>query len=176
MRISTSAMRRCAAVIVGAAACAPVPPSFSAAHRSAIVDSVQVMLTSWRDAFNARDFARASSFYSGDPAFRWFENGELKFRSAKELGDSMKAEGPHFQALAMSLIEPEITPVAPGVAEVTSSFAEKITDMAGQSFGLAGAMSMTVVHGDSGWQFLVGHLSVAAPVVDTARKAKGRRT
>ncbi len=88
----------------------------------------------------------------------------------------LKAEAPRFQSLAMSLIEPEITPVAPGVAEVTSNFAEKVSDMAGQSFGLAGAMSMTVIHGDSGWKFLVGHLSVSAPVVDTARKAKGRRS
>ncbi len=176
MRISTGVVKAGAAVLLGAAACAPAGPSFTAAHRAAIVDSVQVMLTSWRDAFNGRDFARAASFYSDDPGFRWFENGELKFRTAKELGDTMKAEAPHFQSLAMSLIEPEITPVAPGVAEVTSNFTEKITDVTGQSFGLAGAMSMTVIHGASGWQFLVGHLSVVAPVVDTARKAKGRRS
>jgi ketosteroid isomerase-like protein len=176
VRVPARVVVACAAVLVSAAACAPAAPSFTAARRAAIVDSVQVMLTSWRDAFNARDFARAASFYSNDPGFRWFENGELKFRTARELGDTMKAEAPRFQSLAMSLIEPEITPVAPGVAEVTSDFAEKVTDMSGQSFGLAGAMSMTVVHGDSGWKFLVGHLSVAAPVVDTARKAKGRRS
>jgi ketosteroid isomerase-like protein len=169
-------MKVCAAVLLGTAACAPAAPSFTAARRAAIVDSVQTMLTSWRDAFNSKDFARAASFYSSDPGFRWFENGELKFHSARELGDTMNAEAPRFQSLAMSLIEPEITPVAPGVAEVTSNFAEKITDMTGQSFGLAGAMSMTVIHGDSGWKFLVGHLSVVAPVVDTARKAKGRRS
>jgi ketosteroid isomerase-like protein len=165
-----------AAIAMMAAACATPAPVFTTAHRAAIVDSVQVMLTAWRDAFNARDFSQAAAFYSNDSAFRWFENGELKFRTARELGDTMKAEGPRFQSLAMSLIEPEITPTAPGVAEVTSNFTQKVTDSAGQTFGLAGAMSMTVVHGDSGWKFLVGHLSVVAPVVDTGRKAKARRT
>jgi ketosteroid isomerase-like protein len=169
-------MRGCAVLLLGTAACATPAPTFTATHRTAIIDSVQVMLTSWRDAFNAKDFARAASFYSNDPAFRWLENGEMKFRTAKELGDTMKAEAPRFQSLTMSLIEPEITPVAPGVAEVTSNFTQKVTDGAGQTFGLAGAMSMTVVHGDSGWKFLVGHLSVVAPVVDTGKKSKGRRT
>jgi ketosteroid isomerase-like protein len=145
-------------------------------HRSAIVDSVQAVLTTWSDAFNAKDFARAASFYSNDPEFRWFENGELKFRSGKEIGDTMKAEAPGFRALALALIEPQITALAPGVAEVTTNFAEKITDTSGQMIGLAGAISMTVVHSDSGWKFLIGHVSLITPSPDTARKAKGRRT
>jgi len=145
--------------------CAPSgSSSLTATHRAAIVDSVQTMLTAWRDAFNAKDFARAATFYSSDSAFRWFENGELKFRTAKELGDTMKAEAPAFRALEMSLVAPQITAVAPGVAEVTSNFAERITDSTGETFGLAGAISMTAVHGDSGWKFLVGHLSVVRPM------------
>jgi ketosteroid isomerase-like protein len=148
--------------------------SFTPAHRAVIVDSVQTMLGAWRDAFNAKDFAKAASYYSSDSGFRWIENGELKFRTAKQLADTMMAEAPAFQALDMSLIEPEITAIAPGVAEVTSSFTQRITDRAGQTFGLAGAMSMIVVHGDSGWKFLVGHVSVIRPPADTTRKAKPR--
>lgn len=152
-----------AGILFVVAGCAPQPVALTAPHRAAIVDSVQVMLTAWRDAFNTRDFARAATFYSSDSAFRWFENGEMKFRTAKELGDTMKAEAPAFRALEMSLVEPEITPMAPGVAEVTSNFAERITDSTGETFGLAGAMSMTAVHGDSGWKFLVGHVSLMRP-------------
>jgi ketosteroid isomerase-like protein len=157
------------------AACQAVSRPLTAAHRAAIVDSVQTMLTAWRDAFNGNDFARAAAFYSNDPAFRWFENGELKFRSGSEIGDSMKAEAPGFRSLALSLIEPQITPLAPGVAVVTTNFAQKITDTTGQVIGLAGAITTTVVHGDGGWKFLVGHVSLVTPSSDTARKAKGRR-
>jgi len=154
--------------------CRGAPAKLTAQQRSAIVDSVQTMLTQWRDAFNAMDFARVASFYSSEPDFRWFENGELKFRSSREIGDSMKAEGPGLRSLTLSLIEPEITALAPGVAEVTTNFAQKITDTTGQMIGLAGAITMTVVHGDSGWKFLVGHVSLVTPSIDTARKAKGR--
>ena len=157
-------------------ACAAPRPTLTVEHRRAIVDSVQTMLTTWRDAFNAKDFERAATFYSNDRDFRWFENGELKFRSGAEIGDTMKAEAPGFQALAISLIEPQITPLAPGVAVVTTNFAEKITDTAGQTVGFAGAISMTVVHADSGWKFLVGHVSLVMPLLDSARKGKGRRT
>jgi ketosteroid isomerase-like protein len=152
------------------------PLPFGQAHRAAMVDSVRTMLGQWRDAFNARDFARAASFYSSDSSFRWFENGEMKFRTARELRDTMLAEGPRMHAAEMTLVGPEITAIAPGVAEVTSSFTEKITDSTGQAFGLAGAMTMTVVHRDSGWRFLVGHLSVMPPMPDTLRGAKRRRT
>lgn len=165
------------ALLLGATACGAPRATLTAAHRAAMVDSVEGMLTAWRDAFNARDFARAATFYSSDSAFRWLENGEMRFRTARELGDTMQAEGPGLGAVALSLVEPEITPVAPGVAEVTSSFAEKVTDPTGQMTGFAGVMSMTVIHGDSGWRFLVGHVSLVTPVVDTARaKGKARGT
>lgn len=152
------------------------PAPFAAAHRAALVDSVSTMLGQWRDAFNAKDFRRVASFYSSDSAFRWFENGAMKFRTAGELRDTMLAEGPRMQALSMTLVGPEITALAPGVAGVTSSFTERITDSAGESFGLAGAMTMTVVHGDSGWRFLVGHLSVIPPASPAPPLAKAHRT
>ena len=165
-----------ATVLLGTVACATSSPSLTAAHRAAIVDSVQVMLTSWRDAVNAKNMTRAAAFYSSDPDFRWFEDGELKYRSAKEIGDTMKAMAPAIRSFAISLIEPQITALAPGVAVVTTTFAQKLTDTTGQTIGFVGAVSMTVVHGDSGWKFLVGHTSSVAPPPDTARKGKGRRT
>lgn len=158
------------------AACSSPGPALTAAHRAAIVDSVRGMLTAWQEAFNARDFARAAAYYSNDPEFRWFENGELKFRSGREIGDTMRANAPGFRSLALSLITPEITPLAPGVALVTTNFAEKITDTTGQMTGFAGAISMTLVHADSGWKFLSGHSSLVAPLPDTASKANRRRT
>lgn len=145
-------------------------------HRRAIVDSVQSTLSAWRDALNAKDFASAATFYSNDPAFRWFEDGELKYRSGKEIGDVMKAMAPVFRSFAVTLIEPEITALAPGVAVVTTNFAQKMTDTSGQTVGFAGALSFTMVRGDSGWKFLVGHTSTVLPQADTQAKAKGRKT
>lgn len=168
--------RRAAIALLVLAACTPATPPFNAAHRAALVDSVRTTLDQWRDAFNAKDFARVASFYSSDSAFRWYENGEMKFRSAHELRDTMLAEGPRMQALSMTLVGLEITAIAPGVAEVSSGFTEKITDSAGQTFGLAGAMTMTMVHRDSAWRFLVGHLSVIPPLPDTLRAGRPHRT
>lgn len=143
--------------------CAAPTPRFTAEHRRSIVDSVQAMLTGWRDAVNAKDMAKAAAFYSSDPDFRWFEDGELKYRSGREIGDTMKAMAPGFRSLAVTLIAPEITALAPGVAVVTTDFTQKMTDTSGRTVGFAGAISMTVVHGDSGWQFLVGHTSSVLP-------------
>jgi ketosteroid isomerase-like protein len=155
-------------------ACAPAP--LTPAHRTAIVDSVQVMLTSWRDAMNTKDFARAASFYSNQSDFRWFQDGELKYRSGKEIGDTMQAAAPGLRSFTLSLIEPEITPLAPGIAVLTTNFAQKITDTTGQTIGFAGAITATIVHADSGWRFLVGHTSAIIPPRDTSSKAPGRRT
>ena len=165
-----------AAIVLVVPACAPPGPALTAAHRAAIVDSVQTILVAWRDAFNAREFARVATFYSNDPAFRWFENGELKFRSGRELGDTMQVEAPRFRALALTLMEPQVTALAPGVAVATTAFTEKITDSTGEVTGVAGAVSMTVVHGDSGWKFLVGHTSLVLPPVDTSSRRGPRRT
>jgi hypothetical protein len=88
----------------------------------------------------------------------------------------MQAEAPKFRSLAVSLIEPEITALAPGVAVVTTDFAEQITDASGGTVGIAGAITMTVVHGDSGWKFLVGHTSLLTPKADTQPSTKDRKT
>jgi ketosteroid isomerase-like protein len=145
-------------------ACSPRPvPAFTPAHRAAIVDSVQTMLTAWRDALNRRDFASAARFYSTAPEFRWFQDGELKYRSGKEIGDSITAMAPAMRGFTISLIEPEITAIAPGVAVLTTNFAQQITDTSGTAGGFAGAITATIVHGDSGWKFLVGQTSSVIP-------------
>lgn len=170
-------MRRAApwlAVALGVAACSA--PRFTPAHQRAERDSVAQVLDAWRGALDARDFARAATFYSPDSAFRWYQDGELMYRSAAELGDTMRAMAPTLRSFTLSLIEPEITAVAPGVVIVTTNFAQKMTDTTGETGGLAGAISMTVVHGDSGWRFLVGHTSSVVLPVDSAGAARRRKS
>ena len=60
--------------------------------------------------------------------------------------------------------------LAPGVAVVATRFAQKITDSTGVTRGFAGAMSMTLVHADSGWRFLMGHTSSVVPQEGNATK------
>ncbi|HEY4100503.1 MAG TPA: nuclear transport factor 2 family protein [Gemmatimonadales bacterium] len=166
----------CAALVVALALGGCHASQFTAGHRAAERDSVAQMLDAWRGALAARDFGRAATFYSSDSAFRWFQDGELKYRSARELADTMLAMAPVVRDFGMSLIEPEITPVAPGVAIVTTNFAEKITDTTGETIGLAGALSMTAVHGDSGWRFLIGHTSSVIVPADSGAPRKPPRS
>ncbi|MGH7523005.1 MAG: hypothetical protein ACREK8_01735 [Gemmatimonadales bacterium] len=126
-----------------ATACQRHPTPLSADQQRLIVDSVQTMLTGWRDALDARNFTLAAKYYSNDPAFRWFEDGELKYRSGREIGDAMTAMAPAYREFTLSLIEPEITALAPGIAAVTTNFAQKMTDTTGRTVGFAGALSFT---------------------------------
>ncbi|HEX3926917.1 MAG TPA: nuclear transport factor 2 family protein [Gemmatimonadales bacterium] len=139
------------------------PATLTAAHRTAVIDSVRTMLDAWRGAMNQRDFARAVRFYSPGPDFRWLEDGEVRYTTRDELANAMLTLAPTLRAFDLSLEEPAITPLAPGTAVVTATFAQKMTDTSGRVHGVAGAVSLTVVHADSGWQIVVGQTSTLTP-------------
>lgn len=166
------------ATLIAVASCsappAPAPAVMTAAARAAVVDSVAATMTRWRGAINARDFAVASRFYSADSAFRWYEDGELRYHTAVELGQAMQAGAAAIRTIDFSLIDVHITPLAPDAAAVTTEFTQKMTDTLGQVGGFAGAISMTMVHGAAGWQFLVGHTSSVVPI-DSARTRGARK-
>ena len=172
MRVPAGVAALFAAVLV---ACAAPAPAFSPAHRTAIIDSVHTLLVAWRDALNARDFARAGGYYSNDSAFRWYEDGKLAYTSAQAIRDTKKAMAPGLRGIDVTLIDPKITALGPGAAIVTVEFTEKITDTTGRLVGFAGALSLTVVHADSGWQFLVGHNSSLPPPADPTKKVRAAR-
>src|SRR5262249_30612901 len=133
------------------------------AHRSAIADSVRATLDQWTAAFNARDVARVTAFYATDSSFRWVENGALEFTTARQLADSMTANLPSLAGVTFRLDHPEIVALAPGVAEVVSGFTQQVVSSPADTFGIVGALTMTVVHADSGWRFLISHTSLYRP-------------
>ena len=141
---------------------APAGRALTADHRAAIVDSVQAMLHDWSAAFGARDFGRATRYYSRDSAFRWFENAEITYPTAQAITDSIMAMAPRLKEISLTLVDPVITPLAPGVAAVSAEFTQKITDSTGVT-GFAGVMTATVIHADSGWRFLMGHSTLVTP-------------
>ncbi|MES2124874.1 MAG: nuclear transport factor 2 family protein [Gemmatimonadota bacterium] len=157
-------LRAAAAFLVAAlAGCGAPPPAFTPEHRAALADSVTAALESYRAAFVARDFDRAVGFYSDDPQFRWYENGELRYGSTAALAGALRAIGATVRSLELSYFETTVTPLAPGVAAVSTRFVEKVADTANALHGFAGVFSATMVHADSGWRFLVGHTSIVVP-------------
>jgi hypothetical protein len=158
-------MRRAAPILLLLAACGrPVSSgAFTPEHQAAIVDSVTTMLTAWRTAIGSRDANRFQAFYANDPRFRWIEDGVVRYTTPAQIGDAYRATMPGVRALELTLDNPAITPIAPGAALVTTGFAQKFTDTTGAMTGFAGMISMTVIHGDSGWQFLAGHTSSVMP-------------
>lgn len=55
----------------------------------------------------------------------------------------------------------EITPLAPGVAMVTTLFQTRLIDPQGGGFARGGALTMTLIERSDGWKILNGHSSSA---------------
>ena len=150
-------------LLVGCGGAPPRGPTFTPAHASAIGDSVTAALEAYRAAFVGRDFDRVLTYYADDPQFRWFENGELRYGSRSAVAIALRSFGATVRSLELSYFDGTVTPLAPGVASVSTRFVEKLRDSSGALHGFAGVFSATMVHGDSGWRFLVGHTSVVVP-------------
>jgi uncharacterized protein (TIGR02246 family) len=128
-----------------------------------VVDSVIAMLTAWREAVGTRNVERVAGFYADDPEFRWIEDGMVRYTSRQQLLEAYRGQMPSLRAMEFTLDNPQVTPLAPGVALVTTVFTQKITDTLGTVTGFAGVLTMTVIHADSGWRFLAGHTSSVIP-------------
>lgn len=138
---------------------APREAMLTEVHATAIIDSVTATLEQFRTAFSASDIDAVMRFYADDPRFRWVEGGELRYTSKGALATAFRALRPLLRSIELSYFDPVVTPLAPGVAAVATRFVQKVTDTAGVTRGFAGAMSMTLIHADSGWRFLLGHTS-----------------
>jgi ketosteroid isomerase-like protein len=160
----------CAALLAGCRPQEPAPTTFTAVHAAAISDSVTAVLEQFREAFSARDFDRVLQFYADDPRFRWIEDGEVRYTSKAQLATVLAALGTSLRSVELSFFDPVVTPLGPGIAAVTTRFAQKITDSSGATQGFAGAMLMNLIHADSGWRFLVGQTSLVIPRPGAERK------
>lgn len=128
-----------------------------------MVDSVTSMLTAWRQAVSARNADLVAEFYADDPGFRWIEDGTVRYTSRQQVAEAYRSLAPSLRSLEFTLDNPQVTPLAPGVALVTTLFTQKVTDSLGAVTGFAGALTLTVVHADTGWRFLAGHTSSVIP-------------
>jgi hypothetical protein len=132
------------------------------AHAAAITDSVRGALTSWRSAIAALDADAVAGHYLADSTFRWLEDGVVRYRDRDEVAAAIRTLKGSIRRTELLLDGTTITPLAPGLAAVTTGFAQKIEDTTGAVGGFAGAISAVMVHRDSAWVFLLGHTSAGA--------------
>lgn len=144
--------------------CTPAQaPTFTDAHRAAIVDSVAETLGAFRVAVAAMDADSVASFYANDSTFRWIEDGEVRYRSRAEVAAALRAAAPYMGNSQLTYDGTSITAVAPGVASLVTGFAQRFTTPDGETGGFAGAITAVLVHREGRWQFLTGHTSSLEP-------------
>lgn len=148
-------------VLLLSASCMPSSEDLSPERRQAIRDSVGTFLDDWVDRIEALDVDGIAGFYSADEAFRWIEDGRVRYRSRDEVGASLGGLEAQLSGLDFRWESRRIDPVGPGAAVVTGIFDQTFEFRGGGGFGFRGAVSAVVRHEPGGWRFLVGHTSTA---------------
>jgi hypothetical protein len=159
--LSTGAMIRrswwhclVAASVVG---CGP-STDLTSEHTAAIRDSVATVMADFRRYSAEAEWDSLLSLYTEGPEFHWVEDGAVQYSSTDEIRAAIEAAGSGVR-LVTTHREMKVTPLAPGVASVFTLFDTQLIDSAGPGFSYSGAVTMVVVHRESGWRILSGHSS-----------------
>ncbi len=144
------------------AGCTAAEPEFTASHRAAIVDSVEATLDAFSAAVATMDADSIAAFYAADSAFRWIEDGSVRYRSRDDIATALREAAPFMRNVVLLYDGTVVTPLAPGVASLVTGFAQRFTNPAGETGGFAGAITAVMVHREGRWQFLSGHTSSLA--------------
>ena len=143
-------------------ACQSDSSPFTEAHAAAIRDSVSAAMQEFRDLGSGPDPSAVGGFYSESAAFRFYENGELRYRSAAEVRAALAGFAPGMR-ISTEYSETDIEPLAPGLAVVRSLFRSAIESEDGFEFRYGGAVTMLWTHEAGGWRILSGHSSAPVP-------------
>ena len=131
-------------------------PAFA---QSSVEAEVRAMLEEYVEATNAVDWQKVATYYADDPAFRWIEDGEVRYGSYDELKQTFDGLDQMFSEVAMRLIDTVVIPLGSDAAEVSSLFRQEVKLVDGTPFTIEGGISMTVVRREGRWLFLAGHTS-----------------
>lgn len=134
----------------------------SVTHAAAIRDSVSTAMQEFRELGAGPDPAAVAGLYSESPTFRFYENGELRYRSAAEVRAALEAFPPGMR-ISTEYSETDIEPLAPGLALVRSLFQSTLEGPDGFEFQYGGAATMLWTHEAGGWRILSGHTSAPVP-------------
>ena len=165
---SASLRRRALAVaclaLCAAAGCRPDedPAELSEAHAVAIRDSVANALDTFRELGSGPNPTAVAGFYSESPAFRFYENGALRYESAADVRAALEGLGPGMR-VTTEYSDTDIEALAPGVALVRSLFESTLEGEGGFAFTYGGAMTTVWVQEGDGWRILSGHTSAPVP-------------
>lgn len=166
-------MRLQALLLAVVTACTPAAPTFDAAHRAAMIDSIEARLTAFRAAVGTMQADSVAQFYLGDSTFRWIEDGVVRYRSRAEIATAIREAAPFMSDAELRYDGTEVTPLAPGVASIATGFAQKFTAPDGQRTGFVGAITAVMVNTPAGWVFQSGHTSSVVPPRDSVLVAPG---
>lgn len=142
--------------------CQSASAPFTEAHAAAIRDSVSAAMQEFRDRGNAADWEAAGDIYSNSPAFRFYENGVLQYRSAADVRAALGAFPPGTR-IETEYRDTDVVALAPGLAHVRARFESTLTGADGFAFGFGGAVTMIWAHEAGTWRILSGHSSSPVP-------------
>lgn len=156
-----------ACIVVGVAAGCAAPPDqapsqLTDAWASAIRDSAAATLQAIRRHSEAAQWDSMAALYSEAPAFRFVENGQMRYRSAAAIREAL-ASVPKGTRIQTQYRDTEIVALAPGLADVMTLFQTSFVDSAGARFSYEGAISLILAHELAGWRIIRGHSSSPPP-------------
>jgi muconolactone delta-isomerase len=133
-------------------------PELTPDQAAAVRAGVQAMLDSYRELGAAGRWEALLRLYADDARFRWVANGVVEARSVEEIRKHFLALPPGAR-VETTYQDTEITPLAPGIAQVLTHFETRLVDAKGGGFGFGGVLAMTLVDRGDGWKILNGHSS-----------------
>lgn len=145
----------CASLLL--AACQPGGTQFTTFHRQALADSVRTVLNEWVETVNRGDVSALIPYYADDDGFHWAEDGRLRYPSHASLATTFDSLARAVRGIDLVVDQPKIVPLVPGLAALSVTFRESITDTSGQVQRVAGAFTTLLQHREDGWKFLLGH-------------------
>ena len=125
---------------------------------AAIRRGVQATLDAYREHAAAGRWEELMRLYADEPRFRWVASGIVEARSVEQIRRYFAALPPGTR-VENTYQGTEITPLASGVAMVTTLFQTRLVDPQGGGFAFGGALTMTLIERPDGWKILNGHSS-----------------
>jgi len=160
--MSKGTMRLALALLLGLAAAGGTAAlraeELSEAQATAIRQGVQATLDAYAKLSAAGSWEALMRLYADEPRFRWMSNGTIVARSVDEIRKTFLAlpPGSRFETTYQDV---EITPLAPGVAQMAAPFQTRVVDPKSGGYAFGGFLTMILVERADGWKILSGHAS-----------------
>lgn len=129
----------------------------------ASAEQARAAVEAYVEAVNVMDFDSAGTFYSESPAFRWIEDGAIRYRSARESRESLAGLRAMASSTELAVSDLNVTALGPDAAMATCRFVLTVCTGGGPGFAFAGAMTIALRKEHGRWLFVSGHTSSARP-------------